>query len=127
MVNQKEIKIHLRCLEERLVNPTTRCSSDELNLLIADDFLEYGSSGKIYNKKQVISSLVKEEAKNISISDFKIKFLSPEVALLTYKTVIKNNFNKEKSASLRSSIWKNTDESWRIIFHQGTPLNYNPK
>jgi hypothetical protein len=38
-------------LETDLLKPEVRASVEELNELMSDDFIEYGSSGFIYDKK----------------------------------------------------------------------------
>jgi hypothetical protein len=50
-------------LEQSLLEPSVRQSVTLLNQLIADDFIEFGSSGKIYNKKDIIDSLPSESTK----------------------------------------------------------------
>lgn len=107
----------LNSLEERLLQPDIRTSADELNLLLADDFLEFGRSGKDYNKQQTIDGLAKAPSLLITLMNFEIKPLAPNVMLVTYLTVI----HCDMAYSLRSSIWKFNDGAWQMIFHQGTP------
>lgn len=110
------MKHHIYELELALLQPAIRQSPQEMDKLIADEFIEFGRSGKIYNKKDVIQSCSTEETRNFMVEDFKISELSENVILATYKT-IENNV-----ASLRSSIWKLFDHQWKIVFHQGTVL-----
>jgi hypothetical protein len=98
-------------LESSLLRAEVRQSATKLNQLIADDFVEFGSSGNIYHKKDVIGSLASATAK---IEDFEVTTLSSDVLLATYK------IKSDSSISLRSSIWKHSQEGWRMIFHQGT-------
>lgn len=117
------LKEHIYQLEERLLRPETRESEQELNKLLADDFIEFGSSGKTYNKQQVIEALLSELPTHVSITDFNISQLSQDIVLVTYCTT-KENFSAdaEISYSLRSSIWKLQGGRWQIIFHQGTSI-----
>src|SRR6185436_5231772 len=46
---------HLRELEKLLANPEIRKSPAELARLIADDFREFGGSGRIFDKQQIIA------------------------------------------------------------------------
>ena len=108
-------------LEERLLQPEVRHSPQEISKLLADEFIEFGSSGRVYNKQQVLESLQKESGEQISIKNFKTINLAPNIVLATY-TAIRKNSNDEKTInSLRSSIWKFTEEQWKLVFHQGTP------
>jgi len=102
----------IEALEQSLLDPSVRQSTEQLNTLIADDFLEFGSSGKIYNKQDCIKP--DDIPRKLVVSDFKIKELSKDVMLATYKTT------EDGIASLRSSIWKRYGAEWQMIFHQGT-------
>ena len=119
MTENSQIKEHLKSLEEKLLNLGVRKSVEEFFQLLADDYTEFGSSGKVYNKKDTIEALRKKPAGQISAHDFKVNLLTPEVALVTYTAVKRDNANNE-TASLRSSLWKKTGEKWQIVFHQGT-------
>lgn len=122
MNNQNEISETIRLLEERLMQPDIRRSAKDISEMLSDDFIEFGSSGSIYNKKQSIEGLQKEDSFEVSISDFKARILSPDVVLATYKAV-KSEPNDLESRSLRSSIWQFIDDRWQIVFHQGTPAD----
>lgn len=102
-------------LELSLLEPLTRQSTGKLNQLISDDFVEFGSSGKAYNKQDIIENLPSEDLREFSVRDFKATELSKGVVLATYTTI-----EKEK-VCLRSSIWKNLNGDWCMVFHQGTP------
>lgn len=51
--------------------------------------------------------------------DFNVKLLASDIVLATYRTLR----NKDSNLVLRSSIWKNIQGHWQLIFHQGTPTN----
>jgi hypothetical protein len=102
----------IEALERSLLDFSVRQSTGQLNKLIADDFLEFGSSGKIYNKQDCIKP--DETSRKFVVSDFKINELSKDVTLATYKTT------EDGIASLRSSIWQRYGDEWKMIFHQGT-------
>ncbi len=75
---------HLRELEESLLLPDIRKSQTLVDLL-ADEFIEFGSSGRIYSKADLVSTLKAESPSTQTTSDFKVTELSPDVALLTYR------------------------------------------
>ena len=102
----------IEALERSLLDSSIRQSTEQLGKLIADDFLEFGSSGKIYNKQDCFKP--DEYPRKFVVSDFKIKELSKDVTLATYKTT------EDGIASLRSSIWQRYGDEWKMIFHQGT-------
>ena len=110
-----ELKDHLRQLEESLLMPEVRSSKAELKKLLADDFFEFGSSGRVLYKNEEIADggigIVQ-----MKMSDFEIHPLSDEIVLATYR--IFNEISNQHS--LRSSIWKKHVDGWKMVFHQGT-------
>ncbi|MEW6050434.1 MAG: DUF4440 domain-containing protein [Candidatus Zixiibacteriota bacterium] len=111
----------LYSLEQRLLQPDIRRSSEELNKLLADDFIEFGASGTICDKRRIIEELAQEPPVDISITDFAVCQLAPDIVLATYHAVVISVKDGQPKHSLRSSIWKLADGSWRMLFHQGTP------
>lgn len=72
-------------LELRLHDPEVRRSSANLAALLADGFVEFGSSGRVYTKSEIVAALVAETPTDIRADDFVAKELAPGVALLTYE------------------------------------------
>lgn len=112
----------MKSLELSFFDFSIRHSSDKLNELVAEDFIEYGRSGKIFNKQEIIGLLLNSEAPSVKLEDFKTKLLSRDILLVNYLSVIGNS-KKQAERTLRTSIWKLHGDKWKIIFHQGTPLN----
>ena len=116
-----ELKEILYKLELSLVTPDTRSSADKLNELLADDFIEYGSSGLIYDKEITIKSLTDVASPTYKIYDFEVFSLSETYTLTRFKTD-RTNLDGTKLTSLRSSIWKKVNSNWQMYFHQATPV-----
>lgn len=116
MEEHLKLKEYLYSLETTLLKEEVRKSSDLLNELLVDDFIEYSSTGAIYDKENVLNRLPSEDDPGISLSNFELKYLSPTSALTTFKIFVRS---KEKY-SLRSSVWKLNDKKWQMTFHQGT-------
>ena len=57
-------------LETSLLNPETRKSIEQLKRLIADEFIEYGASGLIYNKKDLLILFPKKSHRAIRLRVF---------------------------------------------------------
>ena len=105
-------------LEQRLAQVGGKLSAEDASLLIAEDFLEFGASGKVWTKDEIIAAISQWEPNVRVIENFTVRELSAAVCLVTYRVV---GTNKERLPfSLRSSIWRNNGETWDIIFHQGT-------
>ncbi|MEH2058780.1 MAG: nuclear transport factor 2 family protein [Nostoc sp.] len=49
-----------REFEERLLQPNVRKSAKDIIDLLADEFIEFGSSGRVFDKQQIIKSLQNE-------------------------------------------------------------------
>jgi hypothetical protein len=108
-------------LELRLLCPDVRRSSAELELLLADDFLEFGSSGTIYRRRGVIDALRQEPLDERSLTDFRLVALARDVVLATYHEARQPADGTGPSHSLRSSVWRHNLDQWQLFFHQGTP------
>jgi hypothetical protein len=113
----EDLSTLLRELENKLLDPTVRQSPAELGRLLADEFVEFGSSGNVYHKQDCVGGI---PPVRIDVSDFQARLLAPGLALVTYRA-----FNHEPSRphlahTLRSSIWKLIGGQWQMIFHQGT-------
>lgn len=107
-------------LEQSLHSPQLRQNKSQLEQLLASNYFEIGSSGNLWIRDEVINRLVIEENINISAHDFKVKKISDEVMLVTYKTTIESTDGTLKA--YRSSIWQKNamNEQWQMLFHQGT-------
>lgn len=113
--------LEIKKLEEKLLLPSIRKSRQDLEVLLADEFIEFSSSGRIYNKVQVINALITEESSLYSLENFRVKMLSDSIVLATYFCQKEDHDRIIKS--VRSSIWKKVDDvAWAMFFHQGTPI-----
>jgi hypothetical protein len=111
----------IRRLEEQLLESAIRTSADGVAILLADDFVEFGSSGRVFNKQQIIASLQQEVGTcRRSLQEFEAKLLAPGVILATYRVSRKADDGESPVTSLRSSIWKMIGGRWQMVFHQGT-------
>jgi hypothetical protein len=106
-------------LEKKLLNQSFRKNKNELNKLLSDDFIEFGTSGRTYDKTILIQRLAVEDSIPVEAFDFNAVSLSPSVVHLRFKTRHTNN-DGTQSCSLRSSIWKFNGTQWQMLFHQGT-------
>jgi hypothetical protein len=107
---------HLRGLEERFLRPDVGSSRAHLEKLLAEDFLEIGSSGVAYDRESIVSMHVLKPPAGWSIVDFKAKPLADGVALVTYVATKSGG----GGTSFRCSIWRRDAGRWRMVFHQGT-------
>lgn len=107
-------------LEEDLLRPEVRADRKRFSAMIAEDFVEFGSSGMVFTKVDVMSDLESLPDVALPLSDFSARELADGVALVTYRSVTRHPDGREMHA-LRSSVWVCIDDTWRMVFHQGTP------
>src|SRR5262245_36436701 len=115
----------IKRLEMRLQLPSVRSSRRELAQLLADDFLEFGSSGQTYDKPRVIKAIIEDPTSALpryaALNKLRITWLSTDTVLLNYRSSRQQPGGGRIQAN-RSSIWKHLDGRWQMLFHQGTPV-----
>jgi hypothetical protein len=107
--------------EMRLLDPAVRGSRAELQTLLREDFREFASSGREWQREAIIDALVSEPpAPPPTVDQVRLEALASDVVLLTYRST------SEWRATLRSSIWCRKGDRWALRFHQGTPAEADP-
>jgi hypothetical protein len=95
---------------------TTRADFENMT---AADFWEIGASGRRYARAYVLDELEKRYASQHAdawqTSDLHCRRLADAVYLLTYTLV-----QQGQRRTRRATIWQQTPQGWKIIFHQGT-------
>ena len=112
---------HLVMLELSLLKPNVRASSQMLDNLLADDFVEFSATGKCFDKQHVLSRLPSEMMPDFHNQDFDVRLISAEIAQVTYRARLVRDKEPRPQFSNRSSIWRKTTDGWQMVFHQGTP------
>lgn len=110
----------IRTLEESHLRPEIRSSPEVLGTLLAEDFLEFGSSGRVWDRKAVLEAVPSGEPFRWSIEDFVVRLLAPGVALTNYRLSVGPLEGTEVCTTLRSSVWVQRGGRWVMVFHQGT-------
>lgn len=113
-----EIEI-LQTLEESLWRSETRFNWEYLERILAPDFFEFGGSGRVYSRAEIIAAPSAEIHCELPLQDFSVHTLSPEVVLVTY---ISKVYGQRWEFANRSSIWIKSEAGWQLTFHQGTPF-----
>lgn len=72
----------IKQLEETLINPQIRKSKEDLEKILAENFIEFSSSGIIFNKTEIIQALIEETDTLYKIHDFKTQQLSESIVLV---------------------------------------------
>jgi hypothetical protein len=119
------VESQLRKLETELLQRAVRSNPGILSSLLAAEFCEFGSSGRIHTRQETIDALSIESPARFTITDFSVTILAPGVALVRYQAARHDESGQGSSASLRSSLWVLKDQRWRVLFHQGTKVPFD--
>lgn len=83
------------------------------------EFWEVTSSGYRYGRETIIKALLERYSQPYEerweIDDFYCQEIAPHNYLLTY-----NLIQDGTRLTRRSTIWRNMDDVWKIVYHQGT-------
>ena len=120
MACAEDIAQQLRHAEEALLDPAVRSDRTRVAELLAADFVEFGSSGHIWRRDEILDLLAGETPAPIHMMDFACALLAEDVALVTYRASRTEARTGVQISSLRSSIWTKRSGGWRLRFHQGT-------
>jgi hypothetical protein len=116
----EEIKAQILSLELRLLDPAFRRDSAGVAALLAEDFREFGSSGRVWTKETILALLAEENYDAPAVEELSAQKIAAGVALVTYRTVRQDS--DARQFVLRSSLWIYRDERWQVLFHQGTKV-----
>src|SRR5260370_16691553 len=83
-MSKPELQDHLYYLEERLLHPDRERDRTALIPLFSQEYKEFCISGRIFNRQQVIDSLLKSEPPPATISNYYVEPLAANAALATY-------------------------------------------
>ncbi len=112
----------LKELEIELQKNETRRNRKRMEALLHPDFMEFGRSGRTYNRAEVLDEFGPDTMLPVIQSrNFDLVLLTEDVALLTYVSAHLEKNQILHRHTLRSSVWVRTNVGWQMRFHQGTP------
>jgi len=111
----------VKLLEERLWMTDFRFDRSWMEAVLADDFFEFGRSGRVYSRDQCLSISGHSINAVLPLPDFKARCLSRDIVQTTYKSIV--TYEGGIEFGNRSSIWLRTSLGWELKFHQGTPAS----
>lgn len=114
--DSNHLEAELFALEAALARRDPTGTSGGLGSLVADDFLEFGRSGRVHDAASIRALVAADAPSDLPFEPrtFAVDLLAPDVALVTYELGTRARTN-------RSSIWIRRGGRWVIRFHQGTP------
>jgi hypothetical protein len=119
-----ELLAHLKSLEVHLHQTDAWSNPAGIPETLHARFVEFGSSGATYTRTQIIKALGSPStgpAVRIWSQDYRLHLQESGLALLLYHSAHIGYDDRLVRHTLRSSLWQNTAEGWKMLFHQGTP------
>lgn len=102
-------------LERELLGPLVRGDIGRTAVLLHPDFVEIGSSGRMWTRDAMMMALEEDPGERTDIEILGAERVGAEAVLLTYRSYARSG------TTLRSSLWVLDGGRWRLRFHQGTP------
>ncbi|UXA52290.1 DUF4440 domain-containing protein [Xanthomonas prunicola] len=123
-MSEDTLLAQLRTLELHLLDPQLRATVQVLEALLDPAFVEFGTSGRRYTRREVIAALsAPGGAAEYYADGFECVRLAPDLAQLRYRSM--DCRHGVKRQALRSSLWRNNAAGWKLLFHQGTLFTEN--
>lgn len=102
-------------LERELLGPLVRGDMGRTAVLLHPDFMEIGSSGRVWTRDAMMMALEEDPGERTDIEILGADRIGTSAVLLTYRSFARSG------TTLRSSLWVLDGGRWRLRFHQGTP------
>src|SRR3954471_20663090 len=103
----------LLSLERAMLDPEVRRSSERMGALLADEFVEFASSGLAYDKARILEVLQDEALADDPVTrvlgHFEVVLLGDDVALTRYRLLRHRSTHERPTQSMRSSVWRRRD------------------
>lgn len=109
----------LIALEHALWRAQTRFDPAFMEWILADDFGEFGRSGRVYARADTLA--VEGDTIDARLRDVEVDLIAEDVALVTYVSEVRHEDGLLMAN--RSSVWVQRNDRWQLRFHQGTPTS----
>ncbi len=95
-----------------------------LSALLADDFREMEEGAPMGDKKAEVASVDELELLSYTLSDFTVKPVGPDAALVTYTAQYESKTGTEtaKAKSAFGEVWVRQGNAWKALYTQETYL-----
>ncbi|HEY8752429.1 MAG TPA: ribonuclease HI family protein [Arthrobacter sp.] len=105
----------VEALERELAGPDVRSDIGRTGVLLHPDFMEIGTSGRVWTRDATMMALEEEPGQHTELEILGADRIGTSAILLTYRSYSRSG------TVLRSSLWVLDGSRWRLRFHQGTP------
>jgi hypothetical protein len=123
-VVSEQVQKRLIQREKELAAAEQRHAVAVIDEALSDDFHEISSDGRLYDKAYIMPLLPDVKIEDYSFEDFKVLPISNDSVLITYIANVKGTFKGEPfpPSNRLSTVWVRRHGSWRVMFHQATPV-----
>ncbi len=98
----------------------TRFDGEWMDKILHPDFSEVGMSGRTYTRDDAVNTPPCDLQARLPHEALRVDLVDEDVALARY--ISHDTYDGVERHAHRTSVWVNTNEGWRLRFHQGTPL-----
>jgi hypothetical protein len=105
-------------LERELQDPGCRRDRARVIALLADDFIEVGASGRVWDLASALELLGAESGTDpvIEVHGLTARVIGDGFVMARWDSV------RGGRRARRTSLWRRDPSGWRLVHHQGTPL-----
>lgn len=90
-------KAELGRLELLLMDPAVRRDRERVGALLTSDFVEFGSSGRVWTRDTTLELLASGTFTALRAEDFAFRLLGRDVVLVTYRTLRTDGVARRRS------------------------------
>lgn len=96
----------------------TRLDRSWMERHLAWDFVEFGYSGRTYDRAAILDAIGDDaiELPRVSLTGMVVRPLGRDAALVTYQSI------QQRGRANRSSVWCRDAGRWCMMSHQATPI-----
>jgi glyoxylase I family protein len=118
----QDLQAHLIQLEQELVAAQKRRDFAAVEALLADDFHEIGSSGRVFSKADAVRVISEVQIVDCTFDHFQFLPIDDKCAIVMYMATARRTQDGREhlNRAWRSSIWVKRGDAWQILFHQAT-------
>jgi hypothetical protein len=106
-------------LEQAMWQAQTRFDPAFQARYFAPDFVEFGRSGKIYDRTLTLAQPARPIDCQLPLPHLAVRAIDVATALVTYDSVVRGPRSIEHTH--RASLWTRGPQGWALRFHQATP------
>jgi len=103
-------------LERELQTAECRRDRARVSALLAEDFLEAGVSGRVWDRPSMLELLESGDEAVIEIQDLTGRVIGDGMVMARWDS------DRGGRRARRTSLWRRDPAGWRLVHHQGTLL-----